>query len=43
LLAPLKVEEFSFDPEIVIFHDIVFEKDINALFDEVTGKVSIAI
>jgi hypothetical protein len=41
LLAPLKTEEMSYEPEIYIFHDIVSESEIEDLFQEVEGKVTI--
>ncbi|XP_016961418.1 prolyl 4-hydroxylase subunit alpha-1-like isoform X2 [Drosophila biarmipes] len=40
-IAPLKMEELSSDPYMVIYHDVIYDREINWLLD--TAKLSLSL
>ncbi|XP_044314405.1 prolyl 4-hydroxylase subunit alpha-2-like [Drosophila rhopaloa] len=41
LIAPLKMEELSFDPYMVVYHDVIYESEINWLLN--TSEFSLSL
>lgn len=39
LLAPLKVEELSHDPLLVLFHDVIYQSEIDTLMRLAKNKI----
>jgi hypothetical protein len=39
ILCPLKIEEFSLDPDIYVYHDLITDSEIQEVLEEVDGKV----